>query len=120
MVSPEIQNLISGAVIAGVASLARSATRPKPKNAKPVPFHEALRMTVGKFVTSMIIGMAVSALASDWWNLSASMMYAACGVSGLIGENAVLNGVQSYLKRFGINIEEGDESEAVGVPEKKA
>lgn len=67
------------------------------------------KMKVGRIGVAAVISLMVGAIAGDLMHYSPRVVYAACGISGILGERALVAILYFGGKRFGINITLRDE-----------
>ena len=99
-----LRDMIVGALIAMFSALMWQLYEPEnPKH--------TLKMKIGRVGVAAIISLAVGAIAGDLLHWSPRLVYAACGISGILGERALVAILYVSGKRFGFNITLRDEKE---------
>lgn len=103
-----LRDMIVGALIAMFSALMwqlYEAENPK----------HTFRMKVGRVGVAAVVSLAVGGIAGDLLHWPPRLVYAACGISGILGERALVAILYVGGKRFGVNItlrdEEGKDAE---------
>ena len=104
------RDLIVGSLIAAFASSMTTLSDPPEKR-------PTWSQAVGRMGVAMIVALVVGAIATDYYKLSPKLTYAACGVSGILGERVIIALVR-WLKRFNINLDIEEEKSAKTKPER--
>lgn len=97
-----LRDMIVGAAISMLAAWMWQLYEPEN------PKHTA-KMKIGRVGVAGIISLAVGAIVGDILNWTPRLVYASCGITGILGERALVGILYVAGKRFGFNITLRDE-----------